>query len=232
MKTYYVGNMPVSDELYHHGIKGQKWGIRRYQNPDGTLTAAGKARYAEEDSKSYIKNKKGENVWDREKYDEAYNSLTNRLGNDVVNKLSNEWGPTLDDVYRENYRDFSKKEQEKISKGMETLSELSRKSQEIFREVRESEAKRLAPNAIKAMFGSDKKTRERAAQVFRSASEIVNKRKDYQELSKQIQSISNSLTKARGTYKDISMQKILNKLPADKRDDAYVLMRYYWWEAD
>lgn len=33
------------DELYHHGIKGQKWGIRRYQNPDGSLTAAGKARY-------------------------------------------------------------------------------------------------------------------------------------------------------------------------------------------
>lgn len=34
-----------SSELYHHGIKGQKWGVRRYQNPDGTLTVAGKARY-------------------------------------------------------------------------------------------------------------------------------------------------------------------------------------------
>ncbi len=33
------------DELYHHGIKGQKWGVRRFQNPDGTLTAAGKKRY-------------------------------------------------------------------------------------------------------------------------------------------------------------------------------------------
>ena len=33
------------NELYHHGIKGQKWGIRRYQNPDGTLTPAGRARY-------------------------------------------------------------------------------------------------------------------------------------------------------------------------------------------
>lgn len=31
--------------LEHHGIKGQKWGIRRFQNPDGTLTPLGKKRY-------------------------------------------------------------------------------------------------------------------------------------------------------------------------------------------
>lgn len=34
--------------LVHHGIKGQKWGIRRFQNPDGTLTAAGRRRYNRE----------------------------------------------------------------------------------------------------------------------------------------------------------------------------------------
>lgn len=34
-----------TNELYHHGIKGQRWGIRRYQNLDGTLTPAGRARY-------------------------------------------------------------------------------------------------------------------------------------------------------------------------------------------
>lgn len=34
-----------TDELYHHGIKGQKWGFRRWQNDDGTLTSAGKVRY-------------------------------------------------------------------------------------------------------------------------------------------------------------------------------------------
>jgi len=31
--------------LEHHGIKGQKWGVRRYQNPDGSLKAAGEKRY-------------------------------------------------------------------------------------------------------------------------------------------------------------------------------------------
>ena len=34
-------------ELYHHGIKGQKWGVRKYQNTDGSLTKAGKIRYGE-----------------------------------------------------------------------------------------------------------------------------------------------------------------------------------------
>jgi len=35
----------LTNELYHHGIKGQRWGIRRYQNLDGTLTPAGRERY-------------------------------------------------------------------------------------------------------------------------------------------------------------------------------------------
>ena len=40
-------NCTRQGELYHHGIKGQKWGVRRFQNKDGSLTPAGKKRYDE-----------------------------------------------------------------------------------------------------------------------------------------------------------------------------------------
>lgn len=36
--------------LIHHGIKGQRWGVRRFQNADGSLTAAGKKHYSSNSS--------------------------------------------------------------------------------------------------------------------------------------------------------------------------------------
>lgn len=42
---HYYAIVRTNDSLSHHGIEGQKWGIRRFQNKDGTLTAEGKERY-------------------------------------------------------------------------------------------------------------------------------------------------------------------------------------------
>lgn len=44
----------LSNELQHHGIKGQKWGVRRFQNTDGSLTAEGKKRYSVNDYQQTI----------------------------------------------------------------------------------------------------------------------------------------------------------------------------------
>lgn len=46
----------TESELYHHGIKGQKWGVRRFQNEDGTLTSAGKKHVAERKSGNFNSN--------------------------------------------------------------------------------------------------------------------------------------------------------------------------------
>jgi hypothetical protein len=47
-----------ANELYHFGVKGMKWGIRRYQNKNGTLTSAGKQRYPVVKSGPYEQNRR------------------------------------------------------------------------------------------------------------------------------------------------------------------------------
>ena len=42
------------DYLEHHGILGQKWGVRRFQNPDGSLTEKGRRRYYQEEGRNYL----------------------------------------------------------------------------------------------------------------------------------------------------------------------------------
>ena len=62
MDTNYIitstGSFIRDDDLCHWGIKGMKWGVRRYQNPDGSLTAAGKKRYTNPDGSLNEKGKK------------------------------------------------------------------------------------------------------------------------------------------------------------------------------
>lgn len=80
--------------LMHFGIKGQKWGIRRYQNPDGSLTAEGRARYGysssrspEENFRNYEQMKKDFFIigGDSSKYNEEYYMADEKLKQDISN---------------------------------------------------------------------------------------------------------------------------------------------------
>ena len=66
-----------SDELCHYGIRGMKWGIRRYQNPDGTLTEAGRKRVSKlHDSNSRL-------IGRRDKLTKRMESQTRKYANSI-----------------------------------------------------------------------------------------------------------------------------------------------------
>lgn len=71
----------MTNELYHHGILGMKWGVRRYQNEDGSLTSAGKKRYGREYERTSQKvmNKLNKNA--NRIYSKAYNKAADEANN-------------------------------------------------------------------------------------------------------------------------------------------------------
>ena len=75
--------MYYNDQIWHWGVKGMKWGVRRYQNADGSLTDAGKRRYST-DVAANAKKKKDNTI---EATAEALREKAIEVTKDVLEKL-------------------------------------------------------------------------------------------------------------------------------------------------
>lgn len=82
------------NELYHYGIKGQKWGVRRYQKKDGTLTPAGKKRISKE-------------------YKNLSDKVENKLNKDYNKRYMNSWNKAADTMNNGGIDKFNKEQKAK-----------------------------------------------------------------------------------------------------------------------
>ena len=156
-----------SNELYHHGILGMKWGVRRYQNEDGSLTPAGKKRYGREYERTAQKgmNKRNKNA--NRIHINAYNKAADEANNGGIeafnaqqekkygknffkrdayledhNKWFDErfaanWNKLLMDFYS-NDKDFQKAQSLVDKYNMTEWNELAKKNTEIINELKRS----------------------------------------------------------------------------------------------
>lgn len=82
-----------TDELYHHGVLGMKWGVRRYQNKDGSLTSRGKKRRKMSADAAEVSKLKKKRVYE--------------MSNDEIRKVNNR-SKLENELKRNNAKSFGK----------------------------------------------------------------------------------------------------------------------------
>ena len=113
-------------ELYHHGIKGQRWGVRRYQNPDGTLTTAGRARYGIDEQGHFTSDKGQKNLYkdikrsneQQLKLKKQERKVEQQLRTQALSKRATSVAEKQENTLREKRWDIKEQQDKKISEAL------------------------------------------------------------------------------------------------------------------
>lgn len=170
------------DFLAHHGIKGQKWGVRRFQNPDGTLTEAGKKREQKNRYKALKKIYKETKAHKRYIDDtEAYNKAMKHIPKESVERVlpydrAYDKAASRSESYlnslRKNYQKTGKPAGKKESIKLGNLKKQEWEAMSKWNEASKAEASRLL-----GKYGNrkmPKATNETAAQFVRQTIAVNN----------------------------------------------------------
>lgn len=167
------------NELYHYGIKGMRWGVRRYQNEDGSLTNRSKKKMTETFSKTYknvrelkkdfkldsngYPNFKKLNNWNADR-DEAYKQLRehNIITDDDVQKQGK-----MEDAYNKKIEEVQKKYKLDSPELSNSFVLTETKTAKVLDELRDTTLKNLDTTAEKVFNSKDQNTLSIAKQELR-----------------------------------------------------------------
>ena len=222
------GSFVNENELYHWGIKGMKWGVRRYQNPDGSLTAAGRKRYTDKDGNLNAAGKK-------------------KFGNSVKTKTESE----AETPKRKSVKDMTDDELNKAVIRARQEDEYNRLRPEPKPEVKNATAKAFAKRlvnevAVPALINSGKNALQKALdkqanellkdKVDPNSKEALQKTYDKLKLKNDIEKLKSGRSSMEDLAKEYALRKNLMrdaKIDEDKQaEEARKILKKLGWSDD
>lgn len=213
------------DELYHHGIRGMKWGVRRFQNSDGTLTAAGKKRLSKlEGQEAKLAEKKAAVTGGKT----ASSSKAGATKKKSVKDMTNEELETANRrmALELNYKtQYSKLNPEKVSVGKKFVDKFAEKTLDSVatgaaNAVGNAVGKKLGATFDKILDSSvDKKGTQDAIKSAKSDKSSKDKSKQEKSVGEEI--VKNIMSKEPSSVFDMSSDELQKRVDRMRLEETY-----------